>query len=80
MFIFSTSSNCGFVITVVLKAKWELSLDRDDYGDDGVKYNTNIILTKKKFYILKALLDCIWNMMAHAQKPDFVFRRNDGSI
>jgi hypothetical protein len=22
------------------------------------------------------LLDCIWNVMAHAQKPDFVFRRN----
>ena len=21
-------------------------------------------------------LDCVWNMMAHAQKPDFVFRRN----
>ena len=22
------------------------------------------------------ILDCVWNMMAHAQKPDFVFRRN----
>jgi hypothetical protein len=22
------------------------------------------------------LLDCIWNVMAHVQKPDFVFRRN----
>ena len=22
------------------------------------------------------LLDCAWNVMAHAQKPDFVFRRN----
>ena len=22
------------------------------------------------------LLDCVWNVMAHAQKPDFVFRRN----
>jgi hypothetical protein len=21
-------------------------------------------------------LDCVWNAMAHAQKPDFVFRRN----
>jgi len=21
------------------------------------------------------LLDCVWNVMAHAQKPDFVFRR-----
>ena len=23
----------------------------------------------------KCLLDCVWNVMAHAQKPDFVFRR-----
>ena len=23
-----------------------------------------------------AAVDCIWNLMAHAQKPDFVFRRN----
>ena len=22
------------------------------------------------------LVDCVWNVMAHAQKPDFVFRRN----
>jgi hypothetical protein len=22
------------------------------------------------------LVDCFWNVMAHAQKPDFVFRRN----
>jgi len=22
------------------------------------------------------ILDCVWNVMAHAQKPDFVFRRN----
>jgi len=24
----------------------------------------------------QSLLDCVWNVMAHAQKPDFVFRRN----
>jgi len=23
-------------------------------------------------------VDCIWNVMAHAQKPDFVFRQNGG--
>ena len=22
------------------------------------------------------MLDCVWNVMTHAQKPDFVFRRN----
>jgi hypothetical protein len=26
---------------------------------------------------LRHLVDCVWNAMAHAQKPDFVFRRND---
>ena len=25
---------------------------------------------------LRWSLDCVWNVMAHAQKPDFVFRRN----
>ena len=24
----------------------------------------------------KNIVDCIWNVMTHAQKPDFVFRRN----
>jgi len=24
----------------------------------------------------KLLVDCVWNVMAHAQKPDFAFRRN----
>jgi hypothetical protein len=31
-------------------------------------------LTERLFY--SVLLDCVWNVMAHAQKPDFVFRRN----
>ena len=25
---------------------------------------------------LRGVVDCVWNMMAHAQKPRFVFRRN----
>ena len=25
---------------------------------------------------LKSEVDCVWNVMAHAQKPDFVFQRN----
>jgi hypothetical protein len=24
----------------------------------------------------ETLVDCVWNVMAHVQKPDFVFRRN----
>jgi hypothetical protein len=25
--------------------------------------------------LLQPVVDCVWNVMAHAQKPDFVFRR-----
>jgi hypothetical protein len=25
---------------------------------------------------MREAVDCVWNVMAHAQKPDFVFRRN----
>jgi len=32
---------------------------------------------KPWFNQLHSLLDCVWNVMAHAQKPDFVFRRNE---
>jgi hypothetical protein len=28
------------------------------------------------FMSRRLMLDCVWNVMAHAQKPDFVFRRN----
>jgi len=27
-------------------------------------------------YVHKILVDCVWNVMAHAQKTDFIFRRN----
>jgi hypothetical protein len=30
----------------------------------------------KRASVEHQLLDCAWNVMAHAQKPDFVFRRN----
>ena len=29
-----------------------------------------------KFTFNSDVLDCVWNVMSHAQKPDFVFRRN----
>jgi hypothetical protein len=31
---------------------------------------------QQQAYVKQLLLDCVWNVMAHAQKPDFVFRRN----
>jgi hypothetical protein len=38
----------------------------------------NIILVQPEVSTTSAPLglDCVWNVMAHAQKPDFVFRRN----
>jgi hypothetical protein len=33
--------------------------------------------SSKQGWAFKLEVDCIWNMMAHAQKPDFVFRRNE---
>ena len=27
-------------------------------------------------FLATRVVDCVWNVMAHAQKPDFVFRRN----
>jgi len=30
----------------------------------------------RKYWPRLLLVDCIWNVMAHAQKPNFVFRRN----
>jgi len=31
---------------------------------------------QRQVFVRPLLLDCVSNMMAHAQKPDFVFRRN----
>jgi len=33
------------------------------------------IRTLRSVWLL-CIVDCVWNVMAHAQKPDFVFRRN----
>jgi len=35
-----------------------------------------IILPGTEWYSLLCVLDCVWNVTAHAQKPDFVFQRN----
>ena len=33
-------------------------------------------MCRDKFAYFSKMLDCVWNVMAHAQKPDFVFRQN----
>jgi hypothetical protein len=32
--------------------------------------------TMQSSMIVQQLVDCVWNVLAHAQKPDFVFRQN----
>jgi hypothetical protein len=34
------------------------------------------MLEEKVLLLLYGKVDCVWNMMTHAQKPDYVFRRN----
>ena len=51
-------------------------LDRTVSSQKTVIRNT---ITKIMFVLnteVGSVLDCVWNVMAHAQKPDFVFRRN----
>ena len=35
--------------------------------------NTDISIARSRYTLI---VDCVWNVMAHAQKPDFVFRWN----
>jgi len=34
---------------------------------------TNILYNNKLMTTSKSMLDCVWNVMAHMQKPDFIF-------
>jgi len=36
----------------------------------------NVFVTRNEPPIIQNVLDCVWNVVAHAQKPVFVFRRN----
>jgi len=51
-----------------LSRSWEMCIYRCLWQDVSVSHTT---------WCSKALLvECVWNVMAHAPKPDFVFRRN----
>jgi len=34
------------------------------------------MIMNKEYYWIRKRVDCVWNVMARAQKPDFVFRQN----
>ena len=46
-----------------------------DLNSDGILW-TQAAADRLIMCHVRLLVDCIWNVIAHAQKPDFVFRRN----
>jgi len=49
------------------------------YGFTACAGTTSLFFTSEALKCkdrTKTKLDCVWNVMAHTQKPDFVFRRN----
>ena len=44
---------------------------RDEGWEGGRRCSAELVPLCKR-----SVVDCIWNVMAHAQKPEFVFRRN----
>jgi hypothetical protein len=45
--------------------------------EQDCKLNSKELLRKNSLLNWSlSVLDCVWNVMEHAQKPDFVFRRN----
>jgi hypothetical protein len=49
---------------------YKICLQIPDFDQDSVP--SNCFLSCPNYN----MLDCVWNVMAHTQKPDFVFRRN----
>jgi len=47
---------------------------KTDIVNDLQTFDNTLIISRNSSCQL--LVDCVWNVMAHAQKPDFVFRRS----
>ena len=62
-----------FMVVFWIATPWNVG---DKYG--LFEYYCPILQDTCSVYILspRKNVDCVWNVMAHAQKPDFVFRRN----
>jgi hypothetical protein len=53
---------------VYRRVGWSCKWKRGTHTHTHIQTHTHTHTTK--------VIDCVWNVMAHAQKPDFVFRRN----
>jgi hypothetical protein len=74
---------CVAVVTLVRRTRQDVTLEVLDYlVVSAVIVNATLIFRDRNFFLRThahaccSMLDCVWNVMAHAQKPDFVFRRN----
>ena len=65
VFLWGYRKNCCTSLTdavLYLKVGWNIGL--------------SVRLLGNNYIIARFEVDCVWNVMAHAQNPDFVFRRN----
>jgi len=61
-------------MVLIILFKWLLScLDCSNTTRTTYNHLKRIISTN---YCTHTVVDCFWDVMAHAQKPDFIFRRN----
>jgi hypothetical protein len=42
----------------------------------GISLKSRALRTSILVTVIHGVIDCVWNVMAHAQKPDFVYSRN----
>ena len=60
----------------ILPLQGVTTMKRDTLCAVGVAASVGKIVRATVVGSCSMVLDCFWNVMAHAQKPDFVFRRN----
>jgi len=73
---------CVAVVTLVRRTRQDVTIEVLDYlVVSAVVLNATLIFRNRNFclrthaHACRSVWDCVWNVMAHAQKPYFVFRR-----
>jgi hypothetical protein len=55
---------------------FERTVTQKEYLNNKLFCFKDVQVSNAKAKYVHSLVDCVWNVMAHAQKPEFVFRRN----
>jgi hypothetical protein len=73
----------GTFLTYFAWQDWNYAMNRSNYAENIRHHLTKLVdrATRRPGIVypwdkVKLKVDCLWNVMAHAQKPDFVFRQN----